>query len=84
MSEMQIPSDIKWQSIMFGERTTEISYIEDRDRSEIGILVKTAVCQNSSVQEELVEVEAALLELLDRWLTLVRNPPEEIRGRGRL
>jgi hypothetical protein len=79
----ELPSDVKFQSVMFGERSLEVSYIEGRDRSPSGMLVKTAVINNTAVQDELAEVESDLLDLLDHWLTLMRNPPEEIRGRGR-
>lgn len=80
MSE-ELPPDVKFQSAMFGERMTELSYIEERDKSDAGMLVKTAVIQNEAVPEELAEILSALLELLDRWLTIMRNPPDEIHRR---
>lgn len=75
-------NDVKFQSMMMGDRVTELSYIEGRDRADAGMLVRTAVIHNNAVPDELAEIESALLELLDRWLTIMRNPPEEISDRG--
>lgn len=74
-------NDVQFQSFMLGERISELSYVEGRDRSDAGMMVRTAVIHNNAVPEELEEVQSALLELLDRWLTIMRNPPEEISER---
>lgn len=75
---------VQIQSIMLSEGRVEISYLEDRDVNEWGILGKTAVIPITEDTElELTELVDAATALLDHWLGLRRNPTAPKGRRGR-
>lgn len=68
-------------SVMFGEGSIEISFLEPRDMNDWGLLAKTAVIHISEeTAAEAAELRSAAEELLERWLTIRRNPPARFKG----
>lgn len=79
------PQGVQIQTLVFGDGRVEITYVEDRDVNEWGILGRTAVIHISEdTQTEMEELVDAATTLLDHWLALRRNPaPPRLRGRPR-
>lgn len=76
--------DVQIQAVAFGEEAVEITYLEKRDITDIGILGKTAVIYiNEAVATEAAELRSAAEDLLDVWLTQRRNPAPSYKGRPR-
>lgn len=62
------------QSITFGERMVEISYMEEHEQSDTVMQVRTLAVVTSAVGDFYVELLDAARELLDAALVLKRNP----------
>lgn len=79
------PQGVQIQTIVFADGRVEITYVEDRDISEWGMMGRTAVIHiNEDTEAELADLVDSATTLLDHWLGLRRNPsPPRLRGRPR-
>lgn len=68
-----------FQAVTFGSGAIEVAYAEGRDMNGPVAEYRTIVIPAELVIDELNEVFDSLGALLDRALTIKRNPPERVR-----
>lgn len=70
-------------AIQFGDEGIEISYFEKRDQgSKVGVF-KTMVMSTVGLEEQVQEINDAIVELVDHGSLTLRNPPDRISGARR-
>jgi hypothetical protein len=75
-------SDIIPQSVIFGNETVEISYMEERDAEGPVMQVRTISVPGSLITDLLPELMEAVQAIVDSAAVIMRKPPERmVRGR---
>lgn len=68
--------------VMFGQDEIQISFLELADQNSMGSLEQTLLYALAEPDIDLVkDIQEALIEIIDRYKTSLRQPPETIERR---
>lgn len=81
---MDAQKDLVVNTVMFSAESIEISFMEKRDQSPHGGLIKTLVLEKARFADTIAEISEMLEDLVDDGLLSIRQPPETIDPRRRV
>lgn len=68
--------------VSFGERSVEIGYNEERDRSERVMVFRTIMIDRDVLADEIDELQALVQDVVDKGLQALLNPPVATPRKG--
>jgi hypothetical protein len=70
--------------VMFGQEQVQVSFLDKQDQSAHGSIEQTLVVELSeSDQALIIDIQEALIEIIDKYKTSLRQPPDTIERKNR-
>lgn len=73
------PGDVLVSTVTFGEDAISIQYVEAREQTNAAGLARSLIIDADHIKEEMADLHDLCVEIIDRGLTLIRNPPKRLR-----
>ena len=71
-------------AVAFGQDQVQIGFLDKQDQSAHGSIEQTLVVELSDSDQALVvDIQEALVEIIDRYKTSLRQPPDTIERKNR-
>lgn len=74
------PGEVVVSTVTFADDVISIQYIEAREQTNAAALARSIVIDAEHIVEEMNDLHDLCVEIIDKGLTLIRNPPKKVRS----